>query len=96
MLVVVFLIALILERKYHMHLYRNRRERLEITALFFIIGVLWDMFAIWRGHWVYPKSSNSGIFIGLMPIEDYFFMLIIPYFIITVYKLIDSKFRRKK
>lgn len=46
-----------------------------------------------RGHWVFPTGKNINIFIGLMPFEEYLFILIIPYFIITIYKLVDSKFR---
>ncbi len=96
LLIITFGITLILEKIHHIHLYHNRKERLEIVGLFFIIGVVWDWYAILRGHWVYPPTSNTGVFIGLMPIEDYFFMLVIPYFIITIYKLMDSKYRRNK
>ncbi len=92
-LIVLFLIVLVLEKTHHIHLFHNRKERLEIVGLFFIIGVLWDTFAIWRGHWVFPPENNLGIVIGLMPLEEYLFILIIPYFILTIYKIIDSKFR---
>jgi lycopene cyclase domain-containing protein len=92
-LIVLLLVALVLEKTYHIHLYHNRKERLEITGLFFVIGVVWDTFAIWRGHWVFPSGNNIGIVIGLMPLEEYLFALIIPYFILTIYKIIDSKFR---
>ena len=91
MLVVTF----ILEKSNHIHLYRSRKERFEIVGLFFLVGVVWDTFAIWRGHWIFP-AGNLGITIGLMPLEEYLFILIVPYFCITVYKLIDSKFRQKR
>lgn len=90
----LLLLTLILEKTQHIHLYHNQRERLEITGLFFIIAVIWDTFAIWQGHWVFPAGKNLGIIVGLMPLEEYLFALIIPYFIITVYKIIDSKYRR--
>lgn len=96
-ILVVFLgIAIILEKTQHLHLFHNRTERLEITALFFIIGIFWDTIAIWRGHWVFPAGNNLGIVIGLMPLEEYMFALILPYFIITIYTLVDSKFNKKK
>ena len=53
-LIVLLIVALVLEKTHRIHLYHNRKERLEITGLFFIIGVIWDTFAIWRGHWVFP------------------------------------------
>ena len=65
-----------------------------INSDVFIIGVLWDTFAIWRGHWVFPAGNNLGIVIGLMPIEEYLFILVLPYFILTIYKIIDSKFKK--
>ena len=92
-LIVLLIVALVLEKTHRIHLYHNRKERLEITGLFFIIGVIWDTFAIWRGHWVFPAGNNLGIVIGLMPLEEYLFALIVPYFIITIYKIMDSKFR---
>jgi lycopene cyclase domain-containing protein len=92
-LIVLLLVTLVLEKTYHVRLYHNRKERLEITGLFFVIGVVWDTFAIWRGHWIFPLGNNLGIVIGLMPLEEYLFALIIPYFILTIYKIIDSKFR---
>jgi len=94
-LLLILFITVILEKANHVHLYHNRKERLEIVGLFFLVGVLWDTFAIWRGHWVFPAGKTFGITIGLMPLEEYLFMLILPYSIITFYKLIDSKFRKK-
>jgi lycopene cyclase domain-containing protein len=94
-LIILLTITLILEKTNHIHLYRNRKERLEVIGLFFIVGVLWDTFAIWRGHWVFPPEKSLGIVIGLMPLEEYLFILIIPYFILTIYKIIDSKFKKR-
>ncbi len=93
-LIILFLVTLVLEKIYRVHLFHNLKERLELAVLFFIVGVLWDTFAIWRGHWVFPPGKNLGIVIGLMPLEEYLFILIIPYFILTVYKIIDSKFTK--
>ncbi len=92
---IMLVVTFILEKSNHIHLYRSRKERFEIVGLFFLVGVVWDTFAIWRGHWIFP-AGNLGITIGLMPLEEYLFILIVPYFCITVYKLIDSKFRQKR
>lgn len=90
------LISFIVEKTQHIHLYHNRKERIEITLFFFVISILWDSFAIWRGHWIYPANQTLGITIGVLPLEEYLFAFIIPYFIITFYKLLDSKFRGKR
>ena len=95
-LISFFLVTLVLEKTHHIHLYHNLKERLEIVGFFFVVGVAWDSFAIWRGHWAFPPGGTLGITIGVMPLEEYLFALIMPYFGITVYKLIDSKYRRKR
>ena len=95
-LLVLFFVTLFLEKKNHIHLYNSKRERFEIVGFFFLFGVMWDSFAIFRGHWSFPVGKTLGITIGLMPLEEYLFILIIPYFIVTIYKLLDSKFRQKK
>ena len=95
-LLVVFLGCFALEKTQHVHLYKNIRERLEIVTMFFVFGSAWDSYAIWRGHWIFPSDKNLGIVIGLMPIEEYLFMLIVPYGILTVYKFLDSKYRKRK
>lgn len=88
------LVAFVLEHTHHVHLYHNRKERLEMVGFFFVLGVAWDSFAIWRGHWAFPEGNNLGLTIGFMPLEEYLFMLIIPYFILTIYKVFDAKFRK--
>ena len=95
-LLAVFSIGLFLEKTQHIHLYRNRQERLEIILLFFIVGIIWDSFAVYRGHWIFPQEKTLGITIGFLPLEEYLFFLIIPYMVLTIYKFIDSKFKKKK
>jgi len=91
-LTIMLAVTFLLEKTHKIHLYKSLKERVEIIGLFFIVGVVWDTFAIWRHHWVFP-SGNLGIVIGLMPLEEYLFILIVPYFVLTLYKLMDSKFR---
>ncbi|MBW2972623.1 lycopene cyclase domain-containing protein [Candidatus Woesearchaeota archaeon] len=93
LLLVALVITIFLEWQYKVHLYHSRKERLIITAVFFVVGVAWDTFAIFRGHWEFPGTGMIGVKIGLMPLEEYLFMLIIPFFIITVYKVLDKKVR---
>ena len=57
---------------------RFRRLILSIlpTALFFLI---WDAYAIDRGHWYFDKNQILGIFgpFGI-PLEEFMFFLIVP------------------
>jgi len=92
-LLALLAITIFLEWFYKVELYHSRKERLIITGLFFIIGILWDTFAIARGHWEFPGKGLLGIQIGLMPLEEYVFILIIPFFILTVYKVLDKRIK---
>lgn len=85
--------AIFLEWKYNIHLYHCRRERVVISLFFFIVGVLWDHFAIYRGHWSFGETGLLGIKIGLMPLEEYLFVLIIPFWILTLFRVLDKKIK---
>lgn len=87
----LLLISIFLDWKYHIRLYDSRKERILIPIIFLVIGILWDSFAIWRGHWSFEGSGLVGIKIGLMPLEEYLFILIIPYFILTVYRALKKE-----
>jgi lycopene cyclase domain-containing protein len=44
-----------------------------------IVFLLWDAFAISKGHWTFDASQILGIFgPGRIPLEEYLFFLIIP------------------
>lgn len=87
----LFLTSFFLEKKYHMHLYQSRKERRIIPLIFFVIGTIWDSFAVYRGHWYFNTTKLIGIKIGLLPLEEYLFFLIIPYFILTLYRFLKRK-----
>ena len=87
------LLALFLEHKYHVRIYHSRKERIIITLHFFIIGTVWDYYATWRGHWVFPGPGLLGIRIFGLPIEEFLFFLIMPFLSITAYKIMDKRIK---
>lgn len=88
---VVFLFTLYLDWKYRVRLYQSQKERLLIPLIFFIVGVIWDSYAVYRGHWSFQGFGLTGFKIGFLPLEEYLFFLIIPYFIITLYRVLQKK-----
>jgi lycopene cyclase domain-containing protein len=90
-LIFFFLTGLFIEWKYKIHLYHSRKERIVATLVMFVIGAAWDNFSTWRGHWMFPVEGTIGIKIGFIPIEEYFFILIVPFWVLTVYKLVLKK-----
>jgi lycopene cyclase domain-containing protein len=88
-LLILLIITVGLEWKFHIHLYQSRRERLIIPLFFFSLGTIWDSFAVAKGHWYFGQLS--GITIGLLPLEEYLFFLIIPYSILTFYRFLKKE-----
>lgn len=91
-LLLMFLFTLFIHLKNNIKLFHSRRGMFMFIGFFFIFGALWDTLTIYRGGWIIPIDKTLGLVIGVMPLEDYLFMLISPYFAITVYKFLDSKF----
>lgn len=90
-LMAFLIVTFLLQRKFRIRLYRNWKECIEVAGLLFLIGFVWDTFAVWRGHWAFPPGNTLGITIGLLPVEEYLFFLIVPYFGLTLYKVIQSR-----
>ncbi|OGY99350.1 MAG: hypothetical protein A3B13_02960 [Candidatus Liptonbacteria bacterium RIFCSPLOWO2_01_FULL_45_15] len=81
--------AVFLEWKFRIHLYSTRKETIIATLIFFVAGATWDSIGVLRGHWLFPGGAAiTNIFIGVLPLEEYLFMLIVPYWIITVYRVV--------
>lgn len=92
-LILIFASSLSLNLFYGIRAYDSVKEGIIITLFFLIIGTLWDHFAIYRGHWIFPGTGLLGIKIGLMPLEEYLFTMIIPFWIITTYKFVKKIFK---
>lgn len=90
-LVVFFGCAVWLEWQYNVHLYGTRKERILITLMFFVIGVASDSFSVIEKTWIFPGNGLVGIWIGVLPLEEYLFSLVVPFWILTPYKLLDAK-----
>lgn len=60
----------------------------------FVVGLIWDYFATWRRHWISPGDGLVGFRILGLPIEEYLFFLVMGYWALTVYRILESKYRR--
>lgn len=87
--------AIILEIIFKEKLFHNFKERIIWVAVFVLIGTVWDTWALINSHWVFTGRGILGIYIGVIPLEEFIWYLVVPYFAITVYKTIhiisDSK-----
>ena len=90
-LMIILLFTIFVEFKYHIHLYHSMKERVIVTLNIFIFGIIWDFYATYRSHWIFPGPGLIGLRIFGLPIEEFLFFLIVPYGAITMYKFYDKK-----
>jgi len=89
-LVILFFIAFVVQKSQHLTIFRSPRHAFLGYGIFLCIGIAWDQFAIWRGHWSFGKQFLLGPHIGYMPIEEFGFGLVMPYFGLVLYKLVEK------
>jgi lycopene cyclase domain-containing protein len=91
---ILFLSIIIFIHKYNkIKIFKNKVQTILFWFIIFIIGVVWDNYAVFRGHWFYPGNGLIGPFLGYLPIEDYIFIGIIPYGVLVIYKAL-SKYKK--
>lgn len=67
-----------LEFVFHTRVY-GRPLRLLLSLLPVVpVFVLWDVLAIRAGHWAYDPEQVTGIALGVLPLEELLFFLVIP------------------
>lgn len=57
----------------------------------FLFGVPWDTLSVKTGLWWYDAAPTLGIWWGVLPLEEYFFTLLFPIFVVTVTLLITKR-----
>jgi lycopene beta-cyclase len=86
----ILVISIVVHRYYGIRLFKNRGHMTLYFVIVFVAGLTWDYFSVWQQIWVFPYRRTIGINIGILPIEEYLFFLIVPYFGVTVYKLLEK------
>ena len=62
-----------------LNFYRNLRSLFYTISLIVIIFGLWDVFAVWRGHWSFNPNGVWPLRIMNLPLEEWLFFIIIPF-----------------
>jgi len=94
-LILVLIVSIVVHYRYEVTLFRKRATTILMFLIFIIIGMLWDTIGVERGFWTYPKENNVGIIVLGLPIEEFLFYIIIPYFVLVVYRVLTSNKKRK-
>jgi lycopene cyclase domain-containing protein len=86
----VCLVFLGLKLRYRVRLFGSTVQALLFFAACLAIGIVWDSYAILRGHWTFGEQFFVGIKVGVMPLEEYLFVLVIPFSVVVLYKIITE------
>jgi len=87
-------VAVFLHHRYKITIFNSKHHLFIFYTVIFIVGTLWDHLAIGRGHWFFGREFILGLYIGLLPIEEYVFVIIVFYFSLVIYK-ITEKYTKK-
>lgn len=89
-LLLLLLVTAFFHRQYKIKIFKSRLHLLIVYAIILFVGTIWDQIAISRGHWSFEEEFLLGPHIGLIPIEEYGFALILPYFGLVVYRIVGK------
>ena len=92
----IFLAIFLMHKLSKVQLFKNKLQMFWTYFTAIIVGVLWDNYAVWRGHWSYSGEGTLGIFLGYIPLKDYFFIILVTYAIIVGYKFYEKILKNKK
>ena len=71
--------ALWLEVVVRTRVLRRWRRLLLTLAPVLVVFVLWDAYAIARGHWTFDPRSTTGLDVGWrVPVEEVLFFVVVP------------------
>ena len=85
------IVAAAIHYHYRLRLYKNVRQMVVTVGFYFIVGVAWDIIGASREHWTFGHENLIGIRLGVLPIEELLFMLIVPYGILVFYEFFGMK-----
>lgn len=90
-LIGVLVILMVLKWRFKVRLFHRTRQTLLFASLCLVVGGILDSFMIVRGYWIFGDKYLIGVRIGVMPIEEYLFMLVFGFFVATVYRIVADR-----
>ena len=90
-LIGVFSFSILMKLIYRPTLFDSTKQGAVILIFFFVVGVIWDSYAVYSRHWYFDDKNLLGIRVGLLPLEEYLFFIVLPVFIITLYQILRTK-----
>lgn len=89
-------ITLPLEFVLRARVYRRPLRLLLAMLPVLVVFVAWDLLGIVRDHWTYSSQFTTGIMLGVLPLEELVFFLVIPVCGLLSYEGVGYVLRRLK
>ncbi len=87
LLISILIACAVIKLGFKLQLFSSKKRAALTLCSLFVIGSTLDSFAIVRGYWSFQKQFFVGVTIGVMPVEEYLFVLVIPFLTIVFYRL---------
>jgi lycopene cyclase domain-containing protein len=88
------LLTLPLEFVLRARVYRRPLRLLLALLPTIVVFVIWDVIGILRDHWSYSPKFTTGIMLGVMPLEELVFFIVIPICGLLTYEAVGDVLRR--
>ena len=90
------IVTLPLEFVLRARVYRRPRRLLLALVPTVVIFTIWDVVGILRHHWTYSPLFTTGFRLGVMPIEELVFFIVVPTCGLLTYEAVGDVLRRTR
>jgi len=90
------ILTLPLEFVLRARVYRRPLRLLPALLPTVVVFTIWDVVGILRGHWTYSPRFTTGIHLGVMPLEELVFFIVIPICGLLSYEAVGDVLRRPR
>jgi lycopene cyclase domain-containing protein len=90
------ILTLPLEFVLRARVYRRPLRLLPALLPTVVVFTIWDVVGILRGHWTYSPLFTTDIRLGVMPLEELVFFIVIPICGLLTYEAVGDVLRRAR
>lgn len=93
LLSVCLFIGVVLQKIYKIKLFYSVKEELFFVITLLVIMIPMDIYAVHKGVWNFPGNGILGFRLFGLPVEEFLFVIVVPYFMLMIYKVVLKKIK---
>ena len=93
-LLIAFAVPFIKSFSRELNFYKYPLRLLPTLAPPFAVFIIWDVFAVSRGHWSFNEKYITGLKIISLPVEEILFFLVIPFCALFTWEVVKYFMRK--